>query len=735
MNEFFTFILDETILKEIIRPEWIKLYDYKYIDKTIIEGLLNIKPKLKDLLDYISSKATNLNINDIQIKEEDIKVETNYKTLFQSGKKTEENESEKKKEMQRAQSQKKITIPKPFKLTENKPRKFKEPNEMENHYIMKPLPIGDYKKNSLKKIEENRKSRLENIKKETINKYNLCKPFILETDKRPSNSQKIKEEVEKKIESTLQFNNKYCNPPKDFTKYSGDVKYNQTAILREDYLIEKKRKEDEESLKRILIEKKDSKEYEKWISEMKLKDDLIKMEEIHKRKIELDLNREIATTYITRRTRINQLKSLEHKKQELINSQMREEQKKIEMAEKRELVKEIDKERENIIKTKQQIVENNKELYKKRKNDYSILDLMKNEEKKLEQERRDDLIRQIRELERIPIKRTTGFDPSETPGYGLLEEMSLVELKERLDIQKKMRLDEINAKREENILIMKEKNNDLFEKAQRIIENRDKLRNIKEIERKMKKDSLKEKEEIMKQIREQNLFEVKQKIESKKDKLRREDEIFQKKIREIQLQRQFLQLGRAVVEEKQFKMIEDGLERKINDKQNQVLIDQEQKEEVRWREIQRKFNIGKSEIKNQKDKLIRYIEESEDKKKLNEIINYEDKTFKKAIYDKERTLNLFQREDAKERNKFSDKLQSASLKKKKIQPLRIKKSQSQTSIYSTDKKIGNSISQNKIITINENHDNENEDENDNPILNKLNNEKIQEEEKKQELLV
>ena len=735
MNEFFTFILDETILKEIIRPEWIKLYDYKYIDKTVIEGLLNIKPKIKDLLNYISSKATNLNINDNQIKEEEIKIETNYKTLFKSVKKTEENELEKKKEMQRAQSQKKITIPKPFKLTENKPRKFKEPNEMENHYVMKPLPIGDYKKNSLKQIEENRKSRLENIKKETLNKYKLYKPFIFETDKRPMNSQKIKEEVEKKIENTLQFNNRYCNPPKDFTKYSGDVKYNQTAILREDYLIEKKRKEEEEALKKILIEKKDNNEYEKWVSEMKLKDDIIKMQEIQKRKIELDLNREVATSYITRRTRINQLKALEHKKQELINSQIREEQKKKEMLEKRELVKEIDKERENIIKTKQQIAENNKELYKKRKNDYTILDLMKNEEKKIEQERRDDLIRQIRELERIPIKRTTGFDPTETPGYGLLEEMSLVELKERLEIQKKMRLDEINAKREENILIMKEKNNDLIEKAQRIIENRDKLRNIKEIERKMKKDSLKTKEEMIKQIREKNLFEVKQKIENKKDRLRKEDEIFQKKIREIQLQRQFLQLGRAVVEEKQFKMIEDGLERKINDKQNQDLIDQEQKEEVKWREIQRKFNIAKNQIKNQKDKLIRYIEESQDKKKLNEIINYEDKAFKKAIYDKERTLNLYQREDAKERNKFSDKLQSASLKNKKIQPLRIKKSQSQTSIYSIDKKIGNSISQNNINTIKENNDNENEDENDNPILNKLNNEKMQEEEKKQELFV
>ena len=723
MNEFFTFILDETILKEIIRPEWIKLYDYKYIDKTVIEGLLNIKPKIKDLLNYISSKATNLNINDNQIKEEEIKIETNYKTLFKSVKKTEENELEKKKEMQRAQSQKKITIPKPFKLTENKPRKFKEPNEMENHYIMKPLPIGDYKKNSLKKIEENRKSRLENIKKETINKYNLCKPFILETDKRPSNSQKIKEEVEKKIESTLQFNNKYCNPPKDFTKYSGDVKYNQTAILREDYLIEKKRKEDEETLKRILIEKKDSKEYEKWVSEMKLKDDLIKMEEIHKRKIELDLNREIATTYITRRTRINQLKSLEHKKQELINSQMREEQKKIEMAEKRELVKEIDKERENIIKTKQQIVENNKELYKKRKNDYSILDLMKNEEKKLEQERRDDLIRQIRELERIPIKRTTGFDPSETPGYGLLEEMSLVELKERLEIQKKMFLDEMIAKREENKLIIKEKNDILLEKANRIIENRDKLRNLKEIERKMKKDALKEKEDIMNEIKEKNLFEVKRKIEYKKERLRKEDETFQKKIREIKLQRQFLQQGSAVVEEKKFKMIEDGLERKINDNQNVNLIEQEKKEEVKWREVKRKFEISKSDIKNQKDKLIKFHEEFENKKKLNEIIIEEDKIFKKAVYDKERALKAFQRQDALERNKFSDKLQKSSLNSKKIYPPILKKSQSQTTINSIKNKIGNSLSQSNLGVINENIDNDEI----NPIINKLEKEKIKEE--------
>ena len=43
-----------------------------------------------------------------------------------------------------------------------------------------------------------------------------------------------------------------------------------------------------------------------------------------------------------------------------------------------------------------------------------------------------------------------------------------------------MFLDEMIAKREENKLIMKEKNDILLDKANRIIENRDKLRNLKE---------------------------------------------------------------------------------------------------------------------------------------------------------------------------------------------------------------------------------------------------------------
>ncbi len=52
----------------------------------------------------------------------------------------------------------------------------------------------------------------------------------------------------------------------------------------------------------------------------------------------------------------------------------------------------------------------------------------KKEEEALDLERKQELIRQIRELEKIPLVRSTGFDPTESAGHGLLGEMSIAEL-------------------------------------------------------------------------------------------------------------------------------------------------------------------------------------------------------------------------------------------------------------------------------------------------------------------
>jgi len=583
-----------------------------------------------------------------------------------------------------------------------------------NHPKFTPLPLINYQKTSLKEIEKERKERLEIIKKNIIERTQKDRNiYALESDNRPKNLEKIKEEVENEIQKTLQFNNKYCVPLKDFSKFNGDVKYNETAIIREEYLIDKKNKEEEAALKKILIEKKDSKEFDRWVSEMKIRDDILKMQEIDKRKLELDLNREIATNYYQIRKNRNQLKAAEHKQQERLNLQKKEEEKKEDIKNKKYVIKEIKKGQENAMKNKIKLINDNQELYKNRKKEMNELNLMAKEEKKIFDERRDDLIRQIRELEKLPIKRQHGFDPTETPGYGLLEEMSLVELKERLALQQKMLSDEINSKKEENKLKMKERADDLINKALIIQENRDKQRNQKEIERKMKKEERDNLNERYRIERERNIFKYKQTIEEKKKRLKNEDEIFQKKIREIKLQQQFNQLGRDAVEFKQFQNIEDGMEKKVNDKQNQALVDQLAEERINWEKINIRYNGAKKNNKYCSDLLKNYNDSYLMSSALNDLINHEDKIYKKAVNDRERALHRYLQEDIKEKNKFSQNYDISAKKNKRVSKSVIVNKKTMSNLGNEDK--------NMKVQTQEKID-EGDEEEENEIQNKLENE-------------
>ena len=725
MNELFTYLFDEDILKNKLREKWIKLYDFNFVDNEIIGGLLNTKKNISDLLTFIYNKATasNLPVETKDMAKSELGIaSTTEKT------KTKIEETKEAKNISKSKSVKKVTIPVPFNLSENKPRILQEPMAIPNQLQFKPLPLSNYHKTSLNDIKQKRKEHLQLIKNNIIERNEKDKGFDLKTDKRPTNIEKVREEVENKIKSTLQFNNKYMNPIKDFSKCEADVKYNEAAIIREEYLIDKKNKEEEAALNKILIEKKDSKEFDRWQNEMKIKDDIIKMQEIEKRKLELELNREVASTYMQRRIQKNQLKAAEHKKQELLNMKKKAEEKAEDIKNKKEVIKELHKGQENVVKQKIQKVKDNQELYKNRKKEFNELNLIAKEEQKIYLDRRDDLIRQIRELEKLPIRRTTGFDPTETPGYGLLEEMSLVELRERLALQKRMLADEIKSKKEENKLRMQERADELINKAQIIQENRDRLRNQKEIERKAKKDARIAEKERLRIAREKSLFEVKQKIENKKQKLKKEDEIFQKKIREIKLQRQFLQLGRDAVEFKQFKQIEDGMERKINDRQNQDLIDQLALEKVNWVDIKIRYKDAQKSNKSTKELLNNYNNAYTLSGTLNRMINDEDKMYKKAVYDRERALNKYLQEDIKEKNKFcfmmQQKTMQKAMKKNKSQMNPRRRINSNNIRANQNEEKVNNIVQNEKkeeeIKVNEGSD----DDEQNAIKNKLQNEKL-----------
>ena len=378
---------------------------------------------------------------------------------------------------------KKITILEPFNLSLNKPKLLQEPIYISNNFKALPLP-KNLKTITLEEIENKRKKRIKSLKKELLERAEKeHKAFTLETEKRPTNIDKIRNMVEK----NLNFNKKYSNKEIDFNKYKGDVKYNEAAILKEEYLIDKKNKEEEKELNKILIEKKDRKDFDNWITEMKIKDNIEKMEIIEKRKIEMMINRKISSNYYTLKKNKNMEIYKEHKNIEKINNNNIKKEKEEDIKNKKNVVEKIKKEEENAILKKFKIIKDNQNLYQRRKKEFDELNLLTLEENKNFKEKRDNIINQIRTLEKIPKKRETGFDPTETPGYGFLDEMSLAELRERLALQKKMSIDELNSKKEENRLKSMQRADDLYNKALTIIENRNKIKNMKEIERKNKK--------------------------------------------------------------------------------------------------------------------------------------------------------------------------------------------------------------------------------------------------------
>ena len=561
---------------------------------------------------------------------------------------------------------KKLVIPEPFNLSVNKPKLLQEPIHISNTFKSLPIPKNLNNK-TLATIENERVNRIKLLNKNIIARTEKDRrTYTMESDSRPKNIDRIRDMVEKNIIKSLKFNQKFLNKKIDFDKFKADVKYNEAAILKEEFMIEKKNKEEEKELNKILMEKKDRKEFDRWVTEMKIKDDIERMEKVDKRKIEQMISREISSNYYNLRKNRNMEKYSELKMNEKMNNDKIKEEKEEDIKNKKNTVEKLKKEEENAILKKFKIIEDKQNLYQKRKKEFNELNLLTSKENKLMKEKRDSIISQIRTLEKIPKKRETGFDPTETPGYGFLNEMSLAELRERLALQKKMTSDEIECKKEENKLKMLQRADDLYNKALMIQENRNKLRNMKEMERKFKKeqkDSLDEKYRIE---RENNIIKCKKELEDKKNRMRKEDENFLKRIREIKLQLQYNKVGADQVEYKHNENNELGLERKYNNIQNKILEDKMAEEKINWEKIKTRFNKAKDNNQYYSNIIQNYNNKMINSSAIKKMLNDEDKEYIKAVIDREKMMKKYQHEDYWERNKLSEILYLKALKNKKI---------------------------------------------------------------------
>ena len=138
------------------------------------------------------------------------------------------------------------------------------------------------------------------------------------------------------------------------------------------------------------------------------------------------------------------------------------------------------------------------------------------DEEAAELAKKAELIRQIRELEKIPIQRTKGFDPTEAGGHGLMEEMSIAELRERLEFNKRQVEQEVQFKREANLTRKEQEAQKLMEEARQIEEARLRRKAQNDARRSKKAADQASYEAKLKAAKEKGLLEVHGKIEKKK---------------------------------------------------------------------------------------------------------------------------------------------------------------------------------------------------------------------------
>ena len=182
---------------------------------------------------------------------------------------------------------------------------------------------------------------------------------------------------------------------------------------------------------------KDASEFNRWKAEMGEKDEIERLEHIQKKKIEMEMAREEAIAARERKEKENH--HLVNKMRNQMDIMMDERETNLQevMAAKKDIIAQVHTNKEAAAEQVILKQADNKSIRDEVHRDLQEALKKRQDEEAAELAKKTELIRQIRELEKIPIQRTKGFDPTEAGGHGLMEEMSVAELRERLEFNKR----------------------------------------------------------------------------------------------------------------------------------------------------------------------------------------------------------------------------------------------------------------------------------------------------------
>ncbi|EGF81837.1 hypothetical protein BATDEDRAFT_23491 [Batrachochytrium dendrobatidis JAM81] len=348
-------------------------------------------------------------------------------------------------------SEKKPTAIQAFELTKPRPRKLPLPTEKIST-IVKAISIP--KTHYEDSVEMTKLAQLKEFNRRKLKEQheNAQKSQFKVAIRTPSNKvEQIRQEIEQDI--AQKFEQVRIKPRKAYSntfQQPIQVKLTTAAILREDALVRKLKREEMDSMVRAETMICDPAQFDAWREECKLKEQENKLLELERKRLDVQMTHEdayVAKQEIIKDNRVKVIEVLALKNEIKVLSQSRRKAQENENKKKIEGVHEI---KQGIIKARTKVVEDNTKIAAKVAQESELLLEQAHCRAEEERIRKIELIQQIRLLEKsVPPVGTLqkDVDLTETSGIGLLGEMSIVELQERLVLAKLKEKDEADAMR------------------------------------------------------------------------------------------------------------------------------------------------------------------------------------------------------------------------------------------------------------------------------------------------
>jgi hypothetical protein len=423
---------------------------------------------------------------------------------------------------------------------------------------------------SLATIDVQRKEKAEQIRQSTYAKYqdgNL--QFKFGETKSGRTLEEAKREIEQEFAQRLAFDSSYVNPVPDFDKTEAKVKLNTAAILREDALYKKQQEKDYNLLKNYEVELRDCTEYYGWQRQMKQRDHEVKLQQVAMRR---ELSRQSA---VDAKDAVERQKNHNRQIAEMLREQaeailqQKEMMDEVRKLENQGQVAEIIAVREVAPKVAREKVELERiDAGKKLRDELEEQRRRKEEEDRIEEENRADRIQQLRALNTVNKKHIVVFDPTETSGVGLMGEMSYMEMKERLEMER-VREEAREFEKRKDIVATKEKKAEELNSKLSLISKYRKLKADSNREASQKRKELESKEKAAVEAkRELAAIHLDKELQVKREEKRRIAVELAEEEERIKRQQQYLGAAKGAVDEMIARQLLDGQEREIRIRQH-----------------------------------------------------------------------------------------------------------------------------------------------------------------------